>query len=92
MELRQTSLFKRNYKKLHPKQQTAVKSEIKKLLADPSLGTEKKQDLRGIYVHKFLIGRQLFLLAYSFDPQTMTLVMLGVHENFYRDLKNHLSD
>ena len=90
MELRQTSLFRRNYKKLHKKQQNAVKDEIKRLIENPFLGEEKKQDLQGIYVHKFIIDKQLFLLAYTFDPESMTLVMLGVHENFYRDLKSYI--
>lgn len=30
------------------------------------------------------------LLAYTYDPQTLKLILLGVHENFYRDLKKSL--
>lgn len=90
MNLEQTPLFKRNYKKLHANQQKCVKEEIKKIVADPTIGEEKKQDLAGIFVHKFMMTNQLYLLAYSFDPVTLKLVMLGVHENFYRDLKGYI--
>lgn len=90
MNLEQTSLFKRNYKKLHEKQKSRVKEEIGKILADPTIGEEKKQDLAGVFVHKFTMTNQLYLLAYSYDPITMKLIMLGVHENFYRDLKGYI--
>ena len=30
---------------------------------------------------------QLILLTYEFDPKTRHLLLLGSHENFYRDLK-----
>ena len=89
MEIRQTPLFKRNYKKLHKQQKIVVNGEIKKIAADPTIGVEKKQDLAGIYVYKFKIDLQLFLLAYTFDPSTLTLQMLGVHENVYRDFKKY---
>ncbi|MCW8443625.1 type II toxin-antitoxin system RelE/ParE family toxin [Fluoribacter gormanii] len=29
----------------------------------------------------------LFLLAYEWDPALRILLALGVHQNFYRDLK-----
>lgn len=90
MKLLQSPLFKKNYKKLHPNQKNSVKEEIKKIVANPLIGEEKKQDLKGVYVHKFKINSQLYLLAYTFDPITLTLLMLGVHENFYRDLKNNI--
>lgn len=90
MELQITSVFKKTFKKLHDRQKQAIKEEIKRLMEDPTIGEEKKQDLKGIYVHKFNIDTQLYLLAYTFDPITLKLVMLGVHENFYRSLKNFL--
>jgi hypothetical protein len=38
-----------------------------------------------------MLGQQ-YLLGYTFDEQTMmlTLLALGGHENFYRDLKKYL--
>ena len=67
-----------------------MNDEIRKIIDNPEIGVEKKQDLRGVYVHKFKIDDRIYLLAYSFDPKTLTLLMLGVHENFYRDLKRRL--
>ena len=84
-------MFKRAYKKLTAKQQERVKEEIKRIIAEPTIGVEKKQDLKGIFVHKFKISTQQYLLAYMFDPITLTLVFIGVYENYYRNLKNYLN-
>ena len=59
---------------------------------DPSIGTQKAGDLRRVWVHKFnLLGRR-YLLAYSIyeEAKVVTLLAIGGHENFYRDLKNYL--
>jgi len=40
-----------------------------------------------VYVHKFKSQNQEVLLAYEFDIKTRHLLLLGAHENFYRDLK-----
>jgi mRNA interferase RelE/StbE len=47
----------------------------------------KKGDLAGVLVHKFQCLDRRFLLAYEFDPNTRLLLLVGTHENFYRDLK-----
>ncbi|MBF0354665.1 MAG: type II toxin-antitoxin system RelE/ParE family toxin [Alphaproteobacteria bacterium] len=47
----------------------------------------KKGDLAGVYVYKFQCVAQRFLLAYEYDPATRLLLLVGTHENFYRDLK-----
>ena len=56
---------------------------------DPSLGEMKVGDIAGIRVYKFKMVKQLTLLAYTFEEDiiTLTLLALGSHENFYRDLK-----
>ncbi|MDP1603723.1 MAG: type II toxin-antitoxin system RelE/ParE family toxin [Legionella sp.] len=43
--------------------------------------------LSGVYVYKFKISHQQMLLAYEWDYESRILLALGVHENFYRDLK-----
>jgi hypothetical protein len=55
----------------------------------PDIGEMKKGDLNGIQVYKFKMVKQLTLLAYEYDSGvlTLTLLALGTHENFYRDLK-----
>ena len=63
-----------------------------KIAANPSLGEEKKIDLRGIYVHKFKLFDQQILLAYQIDEEMKEVIFVAVggHENFYRDLKKYL--
>lgn len=87
MKIEQTGAFKRAYKRLYAKQKTLVDKAIREIAADPNIGEEKKQDLAGVYVHKFKVFSNVFLLAYRFDPATLTLLLVGVHENFYRELK-----
>jgi len=79
--------FRRAYKKLHANQKAAVDRAVAAVVADPTLGDAKKADLAGVSVYKFDCVGQQFLLAYEFDPATRILFALGVHENFYRDLK-----
>ena len=79
--------FKKAYKKLHKTHKTIVNDAIKKIISDPEIGEPKKGDLAGVYVHKFKINKQENLLAYEWDPDQRILLALGLHENFYRDLK-----
>ena len=79
--------FKRGYKKLHQNQKAAVNEAIAEITRNPEIGTLKKGDLAGVYVHKFPCVNQTMLLSYEFDPDTRILLYLGVHENFYRDMK-----
>ena len=85
--IQQMPSFKKAYKKLHHDQKTIVNKVICSLVADPSIGEEKKGDLMGVFVYKFKINKQEFLLAYEWGPLQRLLLALGVHENFYRDLK-----
>ncbi|MEN6412424.1 MAG: type II toxin-antitoxin system RelE/ParE family toxin [Veillonellales bacterium] len=87
MNLEQKPLFKRTYKKIYKNQRPQVNSAIKVIVADPLIGEEKKGDLAGVRVYKFDIQNQLYLLAYTVDETTITLLALGVYENFYRELK-----
>ena len=91
MEILQKTEFKKSYKKLHQNQRAIVNAEIKKVIENPTIGVEKVGDLQGVFVHKFDVFDQQFLLAYTFDEKTMTLIMLGVHENFYRKVKKILN-
>jgi mRNA-degrading endonuclease RelE of RelBE toxin-antitoxin system len=83
----QMPAFKKAYKKLHNNQKTKVNEAIKLIAKNPQAGEEKKGDLAGVYVYKFKIHQQEFLLAYEWNPKLRLLLALGVHENFYRDLK-----
>jgi hypothetical protein len=82
-----TNAFLRAYKKLHDNQKDAVDQAVAAIVADPALGEAKKGDLAGVFVFKFDCVNQLFLLAYEFGPATRVLLLVGTHENFYRNLK-----
>lgn len=87
VQLEQKPAFKRTYKKLHDNQRNAVHSAMREVIDDPSLGTEKKGDLSGVFVYKFVCIDQQYLLAYQWDETRRIFLALGPHENFYRDLK-----
>ena len=87
ISVRQTAAFLRVYKKLHNNQKDAVDQAVAAIVTDPLVGEPKKGDLVGVYVYKFKCVRQQFLLAYEYDPMTQLLLLVGTHENFYRNLK-----
>ena len=89
MKINQTNLFKKAVKKLPKQTKIAVNDEVRKIAKDPLLGELKKGDLDFLRVHKFKISNHQYLLGYTFneDIMTLTLLKLGSHENFYRDLK-----
>lgn len=79
--------FKKAYKKLPSSHKSTVNEAVRTIVNNPKVGEEKKGDLAGVYVYKFKMNHQQFLLAYEWDPTLRILLALGVHENFYRDLK-----
>ncbi|MEZ9418435.1 type II toxin-antitoxin system RelE/ParE family toxin [Vibrio breoganii] len=85
----QTPSFKKTVKKLHKNQKLDLDKAIRDLLEDPYLGEQKKGDLAFLRVYKFKMVKQLTLLGYSYQDGTVTLelMVLGSHENFYRDIK-----
>ena len=87
MDILQTNSFARKAKKLHRNQKIELDNAIKAIIASPSIGTEKKGDLKGIYVHKFKMVKQQVLIAYQYNEKELILLALGDLENFYRDLK-----
>lgn len=83
----QSAAFARAYKKLHTNQKVDVDVAVSLVVNNPEIGEPKRGDLSGIHVYKFRSQNQLMLLAYEFDPTTRNLLLLGSHENFYRQLK-----
>ena len=90
MKIIQSRSFERKIKKFTKPQKKKLDNEIKKIIKNPSLGTEKKGDLRGVFVHKFKIHTLQYLLSYRFNKKNLELIMIGPHENYYRDLKSYL--
>lgn len=90
MNILQSRSFERKVNKFTKAQKKRLDSEIRKILNNPSVGSEKKGDLRGIHVHKFKIHTLQYLLAYRYNKETLELIMIGPHENYYRDLKSYI--
>ena len=90
MRVYQSRSFARKVKKFNNKEKNYLDNEIKKIIRNPSIGFEKKGDLRGIFVHKFKIKTTLYLLTYRLVADGLELIMIGVHENYYRDLKSYI--
>jgi mRNA-degrading endonuclease RelE of RelBE toxin-antitoxin system len=88
MRLLVTPSFVRAAKKLHPPQKLELDAALHAISADPISGEAKVGDLSGVRVYKFRLSNQLYLLAYRIlDTESLKLLTLGSHENFYRDLK-----
>ena len=90
MKVIQSRSFERKVKKFTKSEKKKLDDHIRKIIDNPSIGTEKKGDLRGVYIHKFKIYTLQFLLAYRFVGEDLELIMIGPHENYYRDLKSYL--
>jgi len=88
IELLRTPTFKRAYKKLRDNERKDVNIAIQYIIDHPDVGELKTGDLAGVRVYKFRMHDQQILLAYVYNSKTVILLMaIGVHENFYRDLK-----
>ncbi len=90
MKIFQSRSFERKVKKFTKPEKKQLDEQIQKIMDDPSIGSEKKGDLRGVYVHKFKLQNVQYLMAYRFVGEDLELVMIGLHENYYRDLKSYL--
>ena len=83
-----TPTFERTVKKLHRQQKAALDESVRSIASKPDAGENKLGDLAGVKIYKFKMGGLLCLLAYRvLDANTLKLLMVGPHENFYRDLK-----
>ena len=83
-----TPTFERAVKKLHKQQKAALDEAVRTIVGQPETGETKVGDLAGVQVFKFRMGNLLCLLAYRvLDENALKLLMVGPHENFYRDLK-----
>lgn len=83
-----TPLFERTVKKLHPQQKADLDMAVRAVASNTTIGEIKAGDLAGIRVYKFRMVNQLCLLAYRIlDEDSLKLLTVGPHENFYRDLK-----
>ena len=90
MKILQSRQFERKVKKFTKQEKKSLDKQISKIADNLAIGSEKKGDLRGVYVHKFTIKHTQYLLSYRFAEGNIELIMIGPHENYYRELKSYL--
>ena len=90
MKILQSRSFEKKINKFTKQEKKTLDEQVLKIVDNPAIGSEKKGDLRGVYIHKFKITRTQYLLSYRFLGEALELIMIGPHENYYRDLKNYL--
>ena len=92
MRIYQSRSFEKKVKKMSKPEKDSLDREIRRIVDDPSVGEEKKGDLRGVFVHKFKLKTTQYLLAYRKIGEDLELLMIGPHENYYRVLKQYLKN
>jgi len=92
MKIYQSRSFEKRIRRMHKQEKEVLDREIRNISKDTSIGEEKRGDLRGIFVHKFRIKAAEYLLAYRIVGEDLELIMMGPHENYYRDLTKYLKN
>ena len=90
MRIYQSRSFENKVKKLSKDEKKLLDDEIKKIAENPLIGEEKRGDLKAVYVHKFRIKSLQYLLSYRMIKSDIELIMIGPHENYYKELKSYL--
>ena len=90
MRILQSRFFANKVKKFSKTEKTKLDDQIRLIVENPNIGIEKKGDLRGVFVLKFKVKTIQYLLAYRYTQKTLELIMIGPHENYYRDLKKSI--
>jgi len=90
MKIYQSRTFENKVKKLSKQEKELLDDEIKKIAENPLIGEEKKGDLKAVYVHKFKIKSLQYLLSYRKIKSDIEVIMIGPHENYYKELKSYL--
>lgn len=92
MRIIQSRSFANKIKRFSREEKLILDQHVRDIRDHPTIGQPKKGDLRGVCVHKFKIHTTQFLLAYRFVGAARQLIMLGPHENDYRDLNTYLKN
>jgi len=87
----QTPRFSRLYKKLGKRQLLALHEAMDLVIKNPQSGQQKSGDLSDLYVFKYKLGSEDWLLGYTIHSgkKIVTWHAIGHHENFYRDVKRN---
>ena len=92
MNILQMPRFKRHVKRLPRPFQQVVLDAVEDVVANPVVGELKTGDLKSFRVYKFIMNRQLTLIAYKLENDSLVFYLVGAHENFYKNLKKYLKE
>ena len=90
MKIFQSKSFEKKVKKISKNDKEELDNAIYTVIKNPEIGTEKKGDLVKIFVYKYKVKNQRYLLAYRFTGVDLELVKIDVHQIFYRNLKKQI--
>ena len=90
MKIYQSRTFGNKVKRLSKHEKELLDDEIKKIAENPLIGEEKKGDLKAVHVHKLKIKSLRYLFSYRMIKSDIELIMIGPHENYYKELKSYL--
>ena len=91
MRIIQSRTFEKRVRRFRKQEKKILDQQVRKIVEAPSIGQEKRGELHGVFVHKFKIHSTQYLLSYRMaDADTLELIMIGPHENYYRDLTTYL--
>lgn len=91
MRIIQSRTFGKRVRRFGKQEKRILDQQVRKIVKNPFVGREKRGELRGIIVHKFKFHATQYLLAYRMAAaDTLELIMIGPHENYYRDLTTYL--
>jgi len=90
VKIYQSKVFEKKVKKLTKNDKLALDKAVYAVIENPELGAEKKGDLVKIFVYKYKVKTQQYLLAYRFTEFDLELIKIDVHQNVYRDLKKQV--
>ena len=83
----------KNQRKLDKPLRLLIKEALERICQSPdNLGERLSQPLTSVYSHHIKYKGKEFRIAYQINPDTESVLVLliGPHENFYRKLKNLL--
>ncbi|MFO7951016.1 MAG: type II toxin-antitoxin system RelE/ParE family toxin [Candidatus Fermentibacteraceae bacterium] len=93
MKVVQSRSFKKRIRRFKKQEKQELDNQVRQIIENPEIGREERGALKGVFVHKFKINTVQFLLAYRIrGKELLELVMIGPHENYYRDLEKCMKD
>lgn len=91
MRIIQSRTFEKRVRRFQKQEKKLLDQHVRKIVENPSIGQQKRGELRGVFVHKFKMRATQHLLSYRMiDADTLELIMIAPHENYYRNLTTYL--